>query len=149
MKKKLCRIWFHEYFFRIFERIVKPSRRRRDQTEITELLNLWHKLWKKNCELPNQALISYQYSIYTSWPPEAIEKSCEGHNQANNLNLQTKTKGGIILLRSSVLALVVCSDLIPWISKQLLLCLGFETNKCKTMQKRIFEMMMMMLKSFN
>ena len=84
-------------FFLIFERTVKPSRRRRDQTEITELLNLWHKLWKKNCELPNQALISYQYSIYTSWPPEAIEKSCEGHNQANNLNLQTKTKGGVVV----------------------------------------------------
>ena len=77
---------------------------------------------------------SYHISIvYTSWPPEAIEKSCEGHNQANNLNLQTKTKGGI-LLRSSVLASVVWSDPIPWISKQLLLCLGFETNKCKTVQ---------------
>ena len=99
-------------FFLIFERTVKPSRRRRDQTEITELLNLWHELRKKIAN--SQIRPSYHISIvYTSWPPEAIEKSCEGHNQANNLNLQTKTKGGSILLRSSVLALVVWSDPIP------------------------------------
>ena len=93
-KKKLCRIWFHEYFFRIFERIVKPSRRRRDQTEITELLNLWHELRKKIAN--SQIRPSYHISIayIHRGPPEAIEKSCEGHNQANNnLNLQTKTKG--------------------------------------------------------
>ena len=44
MKKKIMQTLISRIFFRIFERTVKPSRRRRDQTEITELLNLWHKL---------------------------------------------------------------------------------------------------------
>ena len=76
---------------------MKPSRRRRDQTEITELLNLWHELRKK---IANSQIRPHIIRAPHRGPPEAIEKSCEGHNQANNLNLQTKTKGGSVLLRS-------------------------------------------------
>ena len=43
MKKNYAKFDFTN-FFRTYERTVKPARRRRDQTEITELLNLWHKL---------------------------------------------------------------------------------------------------------